>query len=85
MRSGPPSRPERALPPERRHPVFLYVDELQSLSSLPFSLEYLFERARGLGCGVTVATQALMRLPESTRSLAAANVGQSRHLPLRLR
>ena len=62
------------LPPERRHPVFLYVDELQSLSSLPFSLEYLFERARGLGCGVTVATQALMRLPDSTRASLTANV-----------
>lgn len=62
------------LPPGKRHPVFLYVDELTSLSALPFSIEYLFERARGLGCGVTVATQALARLPESLRQALLGNV-----------
>lgn len=64
-----------ALPPDKRRPVFLYVDELGSLSALPFSIEYLFERARGLGCGVTVATQALARLPESVRQALLGNVG----------
>ncbi len=64
-----------ALPPAERQPVFLYLDELQSLSSLPFGLEYLFERARGLGCGVTVATQALGRLPDSVRQSLLGNVG----------
>jgi uncharacterized protein YjbJ (UPF0337 family) len=54
-----------ALPRDQRQPVFLYLDELQSLSTLPFGLEYFFERARGLGCGVTVATQALGRLPQN--------------------
>lgn len=64
-----------AIPKERRRPVFLYVDELQSLSDLPFGIEYLFERARGLGCGVTVATQALGRLPEQIRRSLLGNVG----------
>jgi hypothetical protein len=64
-----------ALPSERRHPVFLYFDELQSISSLPVGLELFFERTRGLGCGVVVATQALARLPEGTRQSLLGNVG----------
>lgn len=64
-----------ALPPMQRHPVFLYLDELQSLATLPFGVEYLFERARGLGCGVTVATQALGRLPDAVRQSLLGNVG----------
>ena len=60
---------------EQRASVFLYVDELQTLAGLPFGLESLFERARGLGCGVSVATQALGRLPESVRQSLLGNVG----------
>lgn len=63
-----------SLAPERRNPIFVYVDELQSISALPFSLEYFFERARGLGCGVTIATQATARLPESLRASLLGNV-----------
>lgn len=63
------------LPREQRKTVFLYVDELQTLAGLPFGLEHLFERARGLGCGVSVATQALGRLPESVRQSLLGNVG----------
>lgn len=64
-----------AVPESARRPVSLVVDELQSLASLPWSIEHLFERARGLNCGVTVATQALGRLPESMRTSLVANVG----------
>lgn len=64
-----------AIAPEKRHPVFLYCDELQSLVTLPVGLELFFERTRGLGCGVVVATQALARLPEATRQAMLANVG----------
>jgi hypothetical protein len=38
-------------------------------------LEVFFERARGLGCGVVVATQSLDRLPESTRNSLLVNAG----------
>ena len=62
-----------AIAPDKRHPVFLHVDELQTLASLPFGLEHLLERARGLGCGVTVATQAMGRLPESMRRSLLGN------------
>jgi hypothetical protein len=64
-----------ALPASKRTSVFLYLDELQSLANLPFGIEYLFERARGLGCGVTVATQALGRLPDPVRQSLLGNVG----------
>lgn len=64
-----------AVPAEQRHPVFLYFDELQSLTSLPIGLELFFERTRGLGCGVVVATQALARLPETIRVSLLGNVG----------
>jgi hypothetical protein len=64
-----------SLPQERRRPVFLYLDELQSLAHLPFGVEYLFERARGLGCGVVVALQTTTRLPESLRQSMLGNVG----------
>jgi hypothetical protein len=64
-----------AIPPERRHPIFLYVDELATLTNgLPFSFELLAERARGLGAGLTVAIQTLGRIPEPTRSALIGNV-----------
>jgi Type IV secretory system Conjugative DNA transfer len=63
-----------ALPPEKRHPIFLYVDELATLTGgLPFRFELLAERARGLGAGLTVAIQTLSRIPEPTRSAVLGN------------
>jgi hypothetical protein len=64
-----------AIAPHARRPVFLLMDELQSLSHLPVGLEVFFERTRGLGCGVVVATQGLGRLPESARQSLQTNVG----------
>ncbi|HYM46569.1 MAG TPA: hypothetical protein VES65_10495 [Solirubrobacteraceae bacterium] len=64
-----------ALPPERRHPLFLHVDELSSLTAgTPFGFELLAERARGLGMGLTVALQTLGRVPEPARSVLLGNV-----------
>jgi hypothetical protein len=64
-----------ALPPAKRHPIFLYVDELATLTNgLPFSFELLAERARGLGAGLTVAIQTLGRIPEPMRSALIGNV-----------
>jgi hypothetical protein len=60
--------------PGRRHPIFLYVDELATVTNgLPFSFELLAERARGLGAGLTVAIQTLERIPEPTRSALIQN------------
>jgi len=64
-----------ALAPERRHPIFLYVDELSTLTNgLPFGFELLAERARGLGAGLAVAIQTLGRILEPTRSALLGNV-----------
>jgi hypothetical protein len=64
-----------ALPPERRHPLFLYIDELATLTNgLPFGVELLAERARGLGAGLTVALQTLKRIGEPTRSALVGNL-----------
>jgi hypothetical protein len=62
-----------ALPPERRHPVFAYLDEMGSIADLPFSFETLAERARGLGAGLVVALQTFGRLPESLRGSLLGN------------
>lgn len=64
-----------ALPPEKRHPLYLYVDELATLANgLPFGVELLAERARGLGAGLTVALQTLKRIGEPTRSALVGNL-----------
>lgn len=63
------------LEPAKRHPIFLYVDELATVTNgLPFGFELLAERARGLGAGLTVALQTLGRIPEPTRSALLGNV-----------
>lgn len=64
-----------ALPPMARRPAALFLDELASLTALPIALEPLFERARGLGCGVAVASQGLARVPDSVRQALLANSG----------
>jgi hypothetical protein len=64
-----------ALAPEARHPTFLYLDELATLTgSLPFGFELAAERLRGLGAGLAVGLQTLGRIPESTRSALLGNV-----------
>ncbi len=64
-----------ALPPEQRHLVCLYLDELASLTNgTPFSVELLAERARGLGAGLAVALQTLGRIGEPTRSALTGNL-----------
>jgi hypothetical protein len=64
-----------ALAPARRHPIFLYVDELATLTNgLPFGFELLAERARGLGAGLTVALQTLRRIGEPTQSALVGNL-----------
>ncbi len=64
-----------ALPAHLRRPAVLALDELQSLASLPVSLEAFFERARSMNCSVVAATQTIGRLPESLRGALLGNVG----------
>ncbi len=45
------------IPPERRHLVSLYIDELQDYLALPTDLADALAQARGLGVGITMAHQ----------------------------
>jgi Type IV secretion-system coupling protein DNA-binding domain len=66
-----------AIPPERRHPVFVYVDEFQDYLHLPLDFADALAQARGLGVGFVVAHQHLHQLDPSMRAGVLANV-QSR-------
>ena len=64
-----------SLPPEQRHLISIYVDELATVvNGLPSNLELAAERARGLGASLNVAVQTLGRVPEPTRSALFGNL-----------
>jgi hypothetical protein len=62
-----------ALAPQRRHPVFIYVDEFQDYLHLPTDLSDGLGQARGLGVGLTLAHQHLHQLDPSMRAAVLAN------------
>ncbi len=62
-----------AIPPERRHPVFLYVDEVQDYLGLPTSVADILAQARGLGMGVTLLHQHLGQLTPEVKEAVLAN------------
>ena len=61
------------LPPERRHLVSVYIDELQDYLSLPTDLSDALAQARGLGVGMTLAHQYRDQLPTEIRAGIDAN------------
>ena len=66
-----------AIPPERRHPVFVYVDEFQDYLHLPLDFADALAQARGLGVGFALAHQYMHQLDPAMRSAVLANA-QSR-------
>lgn len=66
-----------AIAPERRHPVYAYVDEFQDYLHLPLDFADALAQARGLGVGFTLAHQHLHQLDPAMRSAVLANA-QSR-------
>ena len=66
-----------AIAPERRHPVFVYIDEFQDYLHLPLDLADALAQARGLGVGFTLAHQYMNQLEPAMRSAVLANA-QSR-------
>lgn len=66
-----------AIAPERRHPVFVVVDEFQNYLHLPVDLADALAQARGLGVGFALAHQFLHQLDPTMRSSVLANA-QSR-------
>jgi len=63
-----------AIPPERRHPVFVYVDEFQDYMHLPLDFADALTQARGLGVGFVAAHQYMHQLDPAMRSAVLANV-----------
>lgn len=59
--------------PERRHPVFVYVDEFADVLRLPGDLSDALAKARGFGVGLTLAHQHLGQLTPSVRAAVEAN------------
>ena len=59
--------------PEKRHPVMIYIDELQDYLSLPVSFSDALAQARGLGVGYTVAHQYRGQLPPDIKAGIDAN------------
>jgi hypothetical protein len=57
-----------ALPPEERHIVNVYIDELQDYLSLPTDLSDALAQARGLGVSLTLAHQYREQLPPEIRA-----------------
>jgi RecA/RadA recombinase len=66
-----------AIAPERRHPVFVYVDEFQDYMHLPLDFADALAQARSLGVGFIAAHQYLHQLDPAMRSAVLANA-QSR-------
>ena len=61
------------IPPEKRHLVSLYIDELQDYLSLPTNLSDALAQARGLGVGITMAHQYRAQLPREIQAGVDAN------------
>ena len=61
------------VPTERRHPTFVYIDEVQDYLRLPTDLGDALVQARGLGVGFVLAHQHLSQLDAATRSAVLQN------------
>jgi hypothetical protein len=62
-----------ALSPSKRTPFMAYIDEPKVLGDIPVPLDSIFELARGLGVGLTLAAQSVMQLPTPVRNAALTN------------
>jgi hypothetical protein len=67
-----------AVPPEKRHPVAVYIDEFQDyVKGLPLDFADALAQSRGLGICLTLAHQYLHQLDAAMRSAVLSNA-QSR-------
>lgn len=62
-----------SIPPEKRHMVSIYIDELQDYLALPTSFSDALAQARGLGVAYTVAHQYRGQLPPDIKAGIDAN------------
>jgi hypothetical protein len=61
------------LSPVTRQPFYVYVDEPKVFTDIPVPLDSLFELARGLGVGLTLAAQSISQLPADLARSALTN------------
>jgi hypothetical protein len=61
------------IPPSRRVPFHLYIDEFQNFASESFMV--ILSEARKYGLSLTMAHQTLAQIPEELRSLILGNTG----------
>jgi hypothetical protein len=61
------------IPAGKRRPFYVYVDEPRVFTDIPVPLDSLFELARGLGVGLTLAAQSLSQLPADLAQAALTN------------
>jgi hypothetical protein len=62
------------VPSDKRRPFWLYVDEASEVVRLPLDMADVMSEARGLGVGLTLATQHLKQLPTPVRDALLATV-----------
>ena len=62
-----------AIPAERRHPVMVYIDEVQDYLHTGTDLAEALAQARGYGAGFTLAHQFLDQLPRDMQAAVLAN------------
>lgn len=62
-----------SIPPEKRHRVSLFIDELQDYLRLPTSLSDALIQARGLGVSLTLAHQYRHQLTQEIKMAIDAN------------
>ncbi|MEI2775169.1 MAG: type IV secretion system DNA-binding domain-containing protein [Tetrasphaera sp.] len=62
-----------AVDPAKRHPVMVYIDEVQDYLHLPTDLGDALAQARGLGVGFTLAHQFLGQLTPAMRAAVLSN------------
>ena len=62
-----------AVPPERRHPVMVFIDEVQDYVHGLTDVGEMFAQARGLGVGLTVAHQATSQLSTELKGALSTN------------
>jgi hypothetical protein len=61
------------VPAGRRRPFYVYVDEPKVFTDIPMPLDSLFELARGVGVGLTLAAQSITQLPADLARSALTN------------
>ena len=62
-----------AIPAVKRHPVMVYIDEVQDYLHLPTDVGDALAQARGFGVGFTLAHQFLGQLPPAMREAVLSN------------